>query len=247
MVPAPVHVSVEASLSDLVRLFEDEGFMGVPVVAAGGRLQGIVERTAVEVARSRQTKNSFLRLSGIVGGEEFRAAALSHRLIRRLAWLGPNIVLNIIAASVIALYQDTLQHAIALAVFLPIVSDMSGCSGNQAVAVSIRELSLGLIKPAEFGRVFLKESTLGLVNGLILGVSLGAVAFLWKGDHQLSFVVATALAINTVMSVVLGGSIPLVLRQARIDPALASGPILTTITDMFGFFLVLSLAQSLMG
>ncbi len=244
MIPAPLHVAVDASLGDLVRLFEDQSFMGIPVVDSQGRLLGLVERTAVEDARSRQTKNAFLRISGIVGGEEFRSATLFHRIVRRLAWLCPNIALNILAASVIALYQETLQAAIALAVFLPIVSDMSGCSGNQSVAVSIRELALGLIKPGEFGRVFMKESLVGLVNGIVLGILLGAAAFLWKGNYHLSLVVAAALAANTLVSVVVGGSVPLLLKRIRIDPALASGPILTTITDMCGFFLVLSIAQS---
>jgi magnesium transporter len=110
------------------------------------------------------------------------------------------------------------------------------------VAVSIRELSLGLIKPGEFARVFMKESGLGLINGVLLGLILGGVAFLWKQNLFLGLVVATALAGNTFLSVLLGGSVPLLLRKMKIDPALASGPILTTVTDMCGFFLVLSLA-----
>jgi magnesium transporter len=153
-------------------------------------------------------------------------------------------VLNMIAASVIALYQDTLRAAIALAVFLPIISDMSGCSGNQAVAVSIRELSLGLIRPSEFLRVFSKEALLGLFNGLVLGLVLGAVAVLWKGNLQLGLVVGSALALNTLLSVVIGGSMPLLLKKLGADPALASMPLLTTITDMCGFFFVLSFASA---
>jgi magnesium transporter len=94
--------------------------------------------------------------------------------------------------------------------------------------------------------VVMKESWVGLVNGISLGILLGAVAFAWKGNYYLSIVVATALAANTLLSVLIGGSVPLLLRRIRIDPALASGPILTTITDMCGFFLVLSIAQSLL-
>ncbi len=246
MISEPLHVTVDTSLSDLINLFEDHSFMGVPVVDSQGHLRGIVERAAVDDARRQQVRNSFLRMSGILGGEEIRSSPLSRRILRRLAWLGPNIALNILAASVIAFYQDTLQAAIALAVFLPVISDMSGCSGNQAVAVSIRELALGLIKPGEFGRVVMKESWVGLANGITLGILLGATAFLWKGNFYLSFVVASALAANTLLSVVIGGSVPLLLKKIRVDPALASGPILTTITDMCGFFLVLSIAQSLL-
>jgi len=162
---------------------------------------------------------------------------------RRLAWLAPNIILNLIAASVIARYEGTLQAVIALAVFLPIVSDMSGCSGNQAVAVSIRELTLGMIRTNEYLRIVWKEGVLGLMNGIVLGTLLGAVAFLWKDNIWLGLVVGGALALNTVLSVLLGGMVPLFLKRMKVDPALASGPILTTCTDMCGFFLVLSLAS----
>jgi magnesium transporter len=123
---------------------------------------------------------------------------------------------------------------------------MSGCSGNQAVAVSIRELALGLIRPQEFVRIFVKESAVGLINGILLGIMLGSVAYLWKGNSYLALVVGTALAANTLLSVLIGGSVPLALKRLRVDPALASGPILTTITDMCGFFLVLKLAQSVL-
>jgi magnesium transporter len=166
---------------------------------------------------------------------------------RRLSWLSLNIVLNIIAASVIALYQDTLTAVIALAVFLPMVSDMSGCSGNQAVAVSMRELSLGLVRPTEIMRVLGKEISLGILNGLALGILLGGVAYLWKGNPFLGLVVGGALAVNTVVAVCLGGLIPLLLKRIRLDPALVSSPLLTTVTDMCGFFFVLSFASLLLN
>lgn len=244
MVTDPIFVEVNTHLNRLFQVFEEHAFIGIPVVDTMNKLVGVVERSSVMEEWEKQTKNSFLQISGIIGGEEFRSMPIRERAARRLSWLVPNIALNIIAASVIALYQDTLQAAIALAVFLPIVSDMSGNSGNQAIAVSIRELALGLIKPGEFSRVFWKESWLGLFNGIILGVLLGSLAYVWKHNIYLGLVVGGALAINTVVSVLLGGSMPLFLRKLRIDPALASGPILTTITDMCGFFLVLSLATN---
>jgi magnesium transporter len=154
-----------------------------------------------------------------------------------------NIVLNIIAASVIALYQETLAAAITLAVFLPMVSDMSGCSGNQAVAVSMRELSLGLVRPKELFWVLAKEVKVGIINGLVLGLLLGGVAYLWKGNPWLGLVVGGSLAANTLVSVSLGGMLPLLLKRFNLDPALVSGPLLTTVTDMCGFFFVLSFAS----
>ena len=168
---------------------------------------------------------------------------LLQRSGRRLSWLSLNIVLNIIAASVIAFYQDTLAAVIALAVFLPMVSDMSGCSGNQAVAVSMRELALGLVRPNELARVLAKEAGIGLLNGLVLGLMLGGAAWLWKGNPFLGLVVGGALALNTFVAVSFGGLIPLVLKRLKLDPALVSSPLLTTVTDMCGFFFVLSFAS----
>jgi len=171
---------------------------------------------------------------------------LHTRSLRRLSWLSINIVLNVVAASVIAAYQDTLSAVIALAVFLPIISDMSGCSGNQAVAVSIRELTLGLIRPYEYLRVVVKEGLVGILNGLVLGILLGGLAFAWKHNIFLALVVGSALALNTIVAVLIGGLVPLGLKALRLDPALASGPILTTVTDMCGFFLVLSFASGVL-
>jgi len=162
---------------------------------------------------------------------------------RRLAWLSINIGLNIVAASVIAAYEDTLTAVIALAVFLPIVSDMSGCSGNQAVAVSMRELTLGAARTGDVMRVWRKEAIVGIINGIALGALLGIAAWAWKGNPVLGLVVGGALAANTVIAVSIGGTVPLILRRFKLDPAVASGPLLTTVTDMCGFFLLLSMAS----
>ena len=242
MIADPASVPVEATLDKLISLFKEKPFMGMPVVGEGGQLLGVLGKERVDAAEQRLAKRAFLRVSGIVGGEELRSMPLGARSVRRLAWLIPNILLNLVAASVIAAHQATLEAAIALAVFLPIVSDMSGCSGNQAVAVSIRELSMGLLRPRDVFRVFWKEAWIGVMNGAVLGVLLGCVAGFWQGNFYLGAVVGSALALNTMLSVVLGGLVPLLLRKFKVDPALASGPILTTVTDMCGFFLVLTLA-----
>ncbi len=246
MIGEPQHASVDTGVDELKGVFEESGFVGMPVVNERGVLVGVVRRLAVEEALQVRATKNFLSVSGLAGAEELRTMPLLQRSTRRLSWLSINIGLNIIAASVIAFYQDTLSAVIALAVFLPIISDMSGCSGNQAVAVSMRELALGLVKPYEFARVFGKEAAVGVINGLALGILLGAVAGLWQGNVFLGLVVGGAMMINTVTAVVLGGVIPLVLKALRFDPALASSPILTTVTDMMGFFLVLSFATLLL-
>lgn len=246
MIKDPRAVPTDATLESLERFFDRHPLFGVPVVKPDGKMVGVVRRQDVEEAAEQRAGRAMLKLTGILGGEELRTMPLRLRSFRRLSWLSINIILNIIAASVIAMYQDTLAQVIALAVFLPIISDMSGCSGNQAVAVSMRELTLGMIRPTEFLRVLYKETAVGLVNGFVLGMLLGTIAFVWKGNLALSVVVASALFFNTIVAVCIGGAVPLLLRAIKQDPALASGPILTTITDMCGFFLVFSLASAML-
>lgn len=242
MIRNPMSVADMTGLNELDQFFEEHSLFGVPVVDEKNVLVGIVLPDRVEEAVNKRKTRTFLRISGIIGGEEFRTMPLLSRSGRRLSWLTVNIGLNIIAASVIALYQDTLAAVITLAVFLPMVSDMSGCSGNQAVAVSMRELSLGLIKPGELLWVLFKELRVGILNGLVLGTILGLIAYLWKGNFWLALVVGGALAANTLVSVMLGGMLPLLLKKLRLDPALVSSPLLTTVTDMCGFFFVLNFA-----
>lgn len=243
MIPEPVSVRADMDIDELHGVFESYAFLGVPVVDHEGRLVGVVQRSAVDRAVGKQTEDVYLKTSGIVGGEELRSMGFFARSSRRLSWLSVNIVLNIIAASVIAFFQDTLSAVIILAVFLPIISDMSGCSGNQAVAVSIRELTLGLVRPQDVFRVFFKEVVVGVMNGLVLGILLGGVAWVWQGNIYLGLVVGSALMVNTLLAVCLGGLIPLILRKMKIDPALAAGPLLTTLTDMCGFLFVLGFAS----
>ena len=239
-------VGPDASLEELEDFFEEHDFAAVPVVDERDNLLGIVRRRTVLEAVAEQSEADRLKAAGIVGGDELRSMPIAVRSRRRLSWLSVNILLNIVAASVIAFYEDTLSALIALAVFLPIVSDMSGCSGNQAVAVSMRELTLGAASPRDVVRVWGKELSVGLINGLALGTLLGIAAWAWKGNPVLGLVVGAALAINTVIAVSIGGTVPLVLKRFGVDPAVASGPLLTTITDMCGFFLVLSLAATAM-
>lgn len=244
MVP-PVTVDVGTSLDALEDLFDENNFFGLPVVEKDGRLVGVVSRAAVHDAALARSQRDGLKLQGIVG-DELRSMPTWLRSRRRLAWLSANIVLNIIAASVISAYEETLAAVIAIAVFLPMVSDMSGCSGNQAVGVTMRELALGIVRPKDALRVWRKEATVGVINGIALGVLIGLVAWVWKGNPWLGLVIGSALAANTLLAVSIGGVVPLLLKKLGQDPAAASGPLLTTITDMAGFFLVLSMATLMM-
>jgi len=246
MIAKPVSVGVESELHELYQLFMENHFLGLPVVDAKGSLLGVLQRSAVEESMSEEATENYLKVAGLQGNEELRSMPLLTRSRRRLSWLSINIVLNVIAASVIAFNQDVLEQVIALAVFLPIISDMSGCSGNQAVGVSVRELTLGLVKPKELRRVFLKELGIGVINGFVLGLLVAVAGTIWQDNAWFGLVVGTALMLNTTVAVLIGGLVPLILKGFKMDPALASGPILTTITDMCGFFFVLFFASSLL-
>lgn len=249
MIPEPLAIADTAELDELEDFFDSHRFFAVPVVDGAGRLVGVVRRASVdEQTEKRQTK-SFLRFAGILTGEERRDSPTWSRAGRRLVFLAPNIALNLISVSVIASFQGTLEQVVALAIFLPILSDMSGCSGNQAVAVSMRELALGLVKPKEIGRTLLKEVAVGMINGLLLGVLLGLIAWGMRGHEfaPIGIVVGLALMLNSIVAVAVGGCVPLVLKRFGTDPAMASGPVLTTITDLCGFFFALFLTSQFLA
>lgn len=175
-------VLTDTPLEDLSNFFDTYDFYGVPVIDEQRKICGVVLRKDVLEAVAERRTFEHLETQGIVGGDELRTMPVLLRSRRRLSWLSVNIVLNIVAASVIAYHQDVLSSVIALAVFLPIISDMSGCSGNQAVAVSMRELSIGLVKPGEALRVWYQEVSVGLINGIILGVLVALAAYLLEGQ-----------------------------------------------------------------
>ncbi len=233
-----VTIPIDDNAEQVRDYFNAHPYLAFPVVDTNNKLLGVIKRDSIEHFLKRETEQEFLKLTGIMGGEETHSMPIPLRSAKRLSWLSINILLNFMAASVIIIYQDTLAQAITLAVFLPIISDMSGCSGNQSVAVTLRELALGWLQPKEIFRVLFKESILGIMNGIVLGCIIALIAVLWKENIYLGLVVGSALACNTVIAVCLGSLIPILLKSAKIDPAIASGPLLTTITDMVGFLLV---------
>ena len=247
MIHEPERVPVGANLDQMQDFFDRHSFNAAPVIDEAGRLVGVIRRAAVEEALGERADKALLRFGGIVAGEELRSMPVLERAARRLMFLCPNIGLNLAAASVIAMFLPVLERVAALMIFLPILSDMSGCSGNQAIAVSMRELSLGVVRPYELMRVLSKELAVGVINGTILGVILFGIAVAMRGDPTLGVVVGVALAVNSLIAVSLGGTVPLMLKGLKVDPALASGPILTTITDIAGFTIALSLATVIMA
>ncbi len=246
MIDHPLSVRDETPLEDLHQFFEEHSFLGVPVVSAEGVLVGVLQRRAVDEAWTEWHDRAYMKSRGIVSGEEIRSMPLWPRTSRRMVWLVGNIGLNLVAASIISYYEATLEAVIALALFLPIISDMSGNVGSQAAAVTIRELILGVLRPRDALRVIRSELLVGLINGVVVGVILGIVAWVWKGNFALGAVICMAMSLNTLISGAVGGVTPLLLRRFGADPAVASGPLLTTVTDMCGFFMVLGIATALL-
>jgi magnesium transporter len=226
------------------------------------RLVGVVQRAAVQEALSESANEDLMKFGGIIGGEELRSMSWNSRAVRRTAFLLPNVLLSAVSVVIILLYEPLIHKLTLLAVFLPLVANLSGAAGNQSVAVSIRELALGLIRPGDWARICAKEAGIGLVNGLFIGLLLGMVAMGlgwaslqlgWIESPQtsvglapLALVVAFAYMLNSVVAVVVGGTIPLALKHVGIDPAMASSPILTTVTDMCSFLVTLTLAMGML-
>jgi len=243
MIRDPLHVSVDTELEELEGVFDKYGFYALPVVDQQHRLSGVVRRSSVEEALTDRADRALLRFGGIIGGEEMRTMSWRVRCMRRLAFLLPNIGLNLLAVSVIAYFEPTIAAVTAMAIFLPLISDMGGNAGIQAIAVSMRELALGLIRVGDGLYVLAKEVLVGFFTGAAIGLVTGAIAQIMRPEYgwALGVVVGVAMMLNNVVAVVTGGVLPLLLKRCRIDPALASGPVLTTVTDFCGFLLALGL------
>lgn len=238
----PMTVGVHASLDDLHDLFDRVDYSAVPVLDDAGTLAGVVQRASIQEAIGDRESEQFLKFGGIIGGEELRSMTIGSRAARRLTFLLPIMLLLLASATVIALFEDTVKKLPILAAFLPVVAGICGSGGNQAVAVSIRELSLGLIDSSDFVRVLVKELIVALLIGLVLGAVMFVIVLAWQGNVHLALVLGAAIPFVVTVSKTIGGTVPVLLKKTGIDPAMASGPIVTTVVDLVGFFTVLMLA-----
>lgn len=242
----PVRAAIDTTSEDLADLFLRTGFIGLPVVDGDGRLVGVVNRADLLERIEETTSEQFRRSQGIVGGEELRTMPVAERTIRRLQWLGVNILLCFGGAAIVAWNQDMIATAIILAAFLPVISAMSGNAAMQAATVSMRELTLGIIVADSWRMVLRKELLLAVFIGAAMGTVLSGVALAWGGSGRIGLVLGLAMSGNTLIAICIGSLVPLILRRFRADPALATGPITTTITDITGFGLTLGLARVLL-
>ena len=161
---------------------------------------------------------------------------------RRFPWLAVNLVTAILASLVISMFEGAITQLVALAVLMPIIASMGGNAGTQSLTVAVRAIATKDLTGANVWRVIKREVLVGLVNGLLFAVLMGVIGVIWFGSAMLGVVIAIAMVVNLVVAGLAGVAIPVVLDRLRIDPALASGAFVTTVTDVVGFFAFLGLA-----
>ncbi|MGH1416569.1 MAG: magnesium transporter [Pelagimonas sp.] len=221
--------------------FNQYHLISAPVVDENERLVGVITIDDAMAVLDEENEEDILRLAGVQ--EE---SSLSDRVIdttkRRFPWLAVNLVTSVLASLVIAQFEDAIGQLVALAVLMPIVASMGGNAGTQSLTVAVRALATKDLTGANLWRVVRREVSVGAVNGVIFAVIMGIVGVVWFGSPALGAVIAAAMVINLVVAGLAGIAIPVVLEKAGVDPALASGAFVTTVTDVVGFFAFLGLA-----
>ena len=233
-------VSSETDQEECARVMQRYNLNLLPVLDGEGRLTGVIlAEDLVDVVAEEATEDMFRIAS--VGGERI-PGPLTNSLCSRLPWLYINLTTAFLAAVMVSLFEDTIARVVALAVFLPVVASQGGIGGTQTVTLVVRSMALGEV-PSRLGlRLLARELALGLIHGVALGVVVGFIAYLWKGNFTLGVVLGLAMLGNMLVAGMFGAGVPLLLRQLRLDPAVSSAVFVTTFTDVIGFVLFLGLA-----
>lgn len=233
-------IAPETTAADVARLFESRDLLSAAVVGDDRRLLGrITVDDVVDVVRE-QAEHPALAAAGLEDEDDvFAGVRKSAR--RRALWLGINLLTALLAAWVVGLFEATIEKVVALAVLMPVVASMGGIAGTQTVTLIIRGIALGQVQPSNARWLFFKELAVGAVNGLVWAGAVAGAAWLWFGTGDVAAVIFVAIVINLVAAAIAGVAIPLALKRMRIDPALAGGVILTTVTDVVGFAALLGL------
>ena len=226
---------------DVAYAFNQYHLISAPVVDDEGRLIGQITIDDAMAVLDEEHEEDILRLAGV--GEE---SSLSDNILtttrQRVPWLAVNLVTSILASLVIAQFDAAIAQIVALAVLMPIVASMGGNAGTQSLTVAVRAIATKDLTGSNVWRVIWREVAVGLINGAIFAVVMGIVGLLWFGSPALGYVIAAAMVVNMIVAGFAGTVIPVVLDRIGIDPALASGAFVTTVTDVVGFFAFLGLA-----
>jgi magnesium transporter len=237
----PVKFDAMTPEKEVAAAFERYNLISAPVVGDDGRLLGRITVDDVVDVMREEAARSVMAPAGLSEQEDiFAPVARSSR--NRSLWLGINLVTAVLASWVIGFFESTIEKAVALAVLMPIVASMGGNAGTQTVVMVVRGLALGNITHGNTRRVLMKELAVGIVNSLLWAVAVAAIVLVWYRNPLLAGVIAIAMVINLLFAALSGVLIPLALRRFGIDPAIASGVILTTVTDIVGFLAFLGLA-----
>ncbi len=232
---------VDMDQEEVARQVAAYNLLAIPVVDAENKLVGIITvDDVIDVIKDEATEDIY-RLAGVAGDERAFTPA-TESLRKRLPWLGINLLTAFLAAAVVGLFEGTIDLFPVLAVFMPIVAGMGGNAGTQTLTVIVRGIALGELAWSNSRKALLKEALVGLGNGVILGATAAAVVWMVRGNPMLGLVLGLAMIINMFVAAAAGTLVPLGLRAANVDPALASSVFITTFTDMFGFFSFLGLA-----
>ena len=241
MNPDVKFVSVHDDQEKIARLFEHYHYLALPVVEDDGRLMGIVSAKQVMGIIQHEATEDMQLMVGL-SGEERAFTPWRTSIRRRLPWLVVNLLTAFVAGGVVQIFESTIARWTALAILLPIVAGQGGNAGAQTLTVIVREMALGEMSKGDGRKALLKESILGVLNGLAIGALVGIVGYFWKGSSTLGLVVSVAMLLNMIAAAISGVVVPYTLRWFKVDPALASTIFVTTVTDVAGFFFFLGLA-----
>lgn len=234
---------INAGMPDdqVASLFEEHDLVSAPVVDDDGKLLGrITIDDVVDVIRE-DADHSLMSMAGLDEDEDTFAPVLKTTR-RRAVWLGINLLTAFIASAVIGIFEDTIEKVVALAVLMPIVASMGGIAGSQTLTLVIRGQALGHVERSNAGWLLNREIIVGALNGILWALVIAVVATLWFQDINIGIVIALAIVINLIAGAIAGTLLPICLKSLGIDPALAGSVLLTTITDVVGFFAFLGLA-----
>lgn len=234
-------ISAKQDEGDVAHVFNKYHLISAPVVDDDDRLVGVITIDDAMSVLDDEHEEDILRLAG-VGDDSAISDSVLETLRQRVPWLGANILTALLAASVIALFEGAIAKLVALAVLMPIVASMGGNAGTQTLTVAVRALATKSLTRANTMRVVRREMAVGVLNGVLFGMAMALVTYIWFRDPRLSLVIGMAMIVNLFVAAVGGILIPLGLEKAGADPALASGTFVTTVTDVVGFFTFLGLA-----
>ena len=238
-------IKSDEKIEDIAYTFRQYGLVSAPVVNLDNRMIGIMTVDDVVEIDHEESEDDMRKLGGLFVNDFYKGAFTS--ATSRFIWLGLNLLTAILASLVIDIYSEQLQQMIAIAVLMPIVASMGGNAGTQAMTIYVRAIATKDINNSNYIKLVVKEFLIGSINGFALSLIMGLIAYYWFDSLVLAFAISFAILINLGFACLVGIIIPITINKMKIDPALASGIVLTTFTDVFGFLSFLSIATYILN